>query len=113
MKALAKELNLPVLVLAQLNRDPDKNASPDALPKLSHLRESGAIEQDADIVAFLHRKRDESKDLPADQSVEAKLIVEKNRNGRTGIVPLFFFPAWTEFTAASPYTQADEPPMHK
>ena len=118
LKALAKELNLPVLVLAQLNRDPDKNASAsrdgaEPLPKLSHLRESGAIEQDADVVAFLHRKRDDAKDLPPDQSVEAKLIVEKNRNGRTGIVPLFFFRAWTEFTAASPYTQADEPPTRK
>ena len=102
-----------MLVLAQLNRDIDKNASPDALPKLSHLRESGAIEQDADVVAFLHRKRDEAKDLPPDQSVEAKLIVEKNRNGKTGIVPLFFFPARTEFTAASPYTAADEPPARQ
>lgn len=113
LKSLAKELNIPVLVLAQLNRDIDKNASPDALPKLSHLRESGAIEQDADVVAFLHRKRDEAKDLPPDQSVEAKLIVEKNRNGKTGIVPLFFFPARTEFTAASPYTAADEPPTRQ
>ena len=64
-------------------------------------------------MAFLHRKRDDAKDLPPDQSVEAKLIVEKNRNGRTGIVPLFFFPARMEFTAASPYTREDEPPMRK
>ena len=109
LKALAKDLNIPVLVLAQLNRDIDKNSNPDALPQLSHLRESGAIEQDADIVAFLHRKRDEAKDLPDDQSVDAKLIVEKNRNGRTGIVPLLFFPSRMEFTAASPYTDENAP----
>ena len=109
LKALAKELNLPVLVLAQLNREIDKNARPDAKPKLSHLRESGAIEQDADVVAFLHRNRDEAKDLPPGQSTKAELIIEKNRNGEIGLVNLLFFPHRTEFCPASPHSEDEIP----
>ena len=112
LKQIAKDLNIPVLVLAQLNRDVDKsmpNASP--LPKLNHLRESGAIEQDADIVAFLHRDRDKAKEvLTENQSVDALFIVEKNRNGRTGIIKLNFFPAITRFEVASKYNDGDGPP---
>ncbi len=108
IKSLAKDLNIPVLVLAQLNREVDKTAGAGARPKLSHLRESGAIEQDADIVAFLHRDRDQAKEISSpDQSVEAELIIEKNRNGRTGIVKLNFFPVKMEFTAAAPYSEED------
>ena len=105
IKKLAKDLNIPILVLAQLNREGEKNAAGAKEPrepqhKLSNLRESGAIEQDADVVIFLDRKRDEAKDLTAEQSfagVPAKLIVEKNRNGQTGIVPLKFRPGLMEF----------------
>ena len=109
LKALAKELNIPVLVLAQLNREVDKNARADARPKLSHLRESGAIEQDADVVAFLHRNRDEMKDLPRGQSTKAELIIEKNRNGQIGLVNLLFFPYRTEFCPASPHSEDEIP----
>ena len=101
IKKLAKDLNIPVLVLAQLNREIDKNSSPNARPKLAHLRESGAIEQDADIVTFLHRNRDDTKNN-AVTSVEAEWIVEKNRNGRTGVVKLLFYPARMEFVPAAP-----------
>ena len=101
IKKLAKDLNIPVLVLAQLNREIDKNASPNARPKLAHLRESGAIEQDADIVTFLHRNRDDAKN-DAVTSVDAEWIVEKNRNGRTGVVKLLFYPARMEFMQAAP-----------
>ena len=101
IKKLAKDLNIPVLVLAQLNREVDKNSSPNARPKLAHLRESGAIEQDADIVTFLHRNRDDTKNN-AVTSVEAEWIVEKNRNGRTGVVKLLFYPARMEFVPAAP-----------
>ena len=101
IKKLAKDLNIPVLVLAQLNREIDKNSSPNARPKLAHLRESGAIEQDADIVTFLHRNRDDAKNNAA-TSVEAEWIVEKNRNGRTGVVKLLFYPARMEFVPAAP-----------
>ena len=72
IKGLAKELNVPVIVLAQLNRQAEQQEK----PKLSHLRESGAIEQDADIVMFLHRERDPQKD-PSIESIESQLIVEK------------------------------------
>lgn len=105
IKKLAKDLAIPVLVLAQLNREIDKNASPNARPKLAHLRESGSIEQDADIVAFLHRNRDDAKGLADGASVEAELIVEKNRNGRTGVVKLLFYPSRIEFVAAAPADQ--------
>ncbi|MBP5181597.1 MAG: replicative DNA helicase [Lentisphaeria bacterium] len=105
IKKLAKDLNIPILVLAQLNREGEKNAAAakearEPQHKLSNLRESGAIEQDADVVIFLDRKRDEAKDLTAEQSfagVPAKLIVEKNRNGQTGVVPLKFRPGLMEF----------------
>ena len=113
LKALAKELNIPVLVLAQLNREIDKNARPDAKPKLSHLRESGAIEQDADVVAFLHRNRDEAKDLPRGQSTKAEVIIEKNRNGQIGVVNLLFFPYRTEFCPASPHSEDEIPESAK
>ncbi len=113
LKQLAKELRVPVLVLAQLNRDVEKNASGNSRPKLSHLRESGAIEQDADVVAFLHRERDKARDASeaAKQAgLEAELIVEKNRNGATGIVKLRFFPNYMEFVCASRYDESDRPP---
>ncbi|MCP4176499.1 MAG: replicative DNA helicase [bacterium] len=92
VKALAKELDVPVVVLAQLNRQAEQQDR----PKLSHLRESGAIEQDADIVMFLHRERDTQKDI-SQESIEAELIIEKNRNGQTGIAKLLFFPKITTF----------------
>jgi len=101
IKSLAKELNIPIVVLAQLNREAEKTGGE---PKLSHLRESGAIEQDADIVAFLHRERDTQKDSShefLEKGIEAKLIIEKNRNGRTGIVDLLFFPKLMRFTSKS------------
>ena len=102
IKKLAKDLNVPVLVLAQLNREVDKNSSPNARPKLAHLRESGAIEQDADIVTFLHRNREDTKNAAPGTSVEAEWIIEKNRNGRTGVVKLLFYPARMEFVPAAP-----------
>ena len=110
IKTLAKDLNIPVLVLAQLNREVDKTAGAGARPKLAHLRESGTIEQDADIVTFLHRNRDDAKEISsAEQSVEAEWIIEKNRNGRTGILKLLFFPTKMEFIPAAPYKEEDCP----
>lgn len=88
LKAVAMELNVPVLALAQLNRSADESS----VPKISHLRESGGIENDADVVALLHRperltKDPEKKDKLAGQ---AFLYVEKNRNGGTGDIELQF-----------------------
>lgn len=103
IKKLAKDLKIPVLVLAQLNREVDKNAGNKPLrPKLAHLRESGTIEQDADIVTFLHRDREESKTVADGAGVEAEWIIEKNRNGRTGNLKLLFYPSRMEFVPAAP-----------
>ena len=111
IKALAKDLKIPVLVLAQLNREVDKSNGPAGMrPKLAHLRESGTIEQDADIVTFLHRNRDDAKEVSdPNQSVKAEWIVEKNRNGRTGVIELNFFPTRMEFLPAAPYDEEDCP----
>jgi len=83
LKSIAKELEIPVLCLAQLNRQIESRD--DKRPRLSDLRESGAIEQDADIVAFLHRPQAYNSD---DSPGEATLIVAKHRNGKTGNVRL-------------------------
>ncbi len=110
IKALAKELNIPIVVLAQLNREVEKSAT--GTPKLSHLRESGAIEQDADIVAFLHRDRDEQKDKSAEYNIKglpSKLIIEKNRNGQTGSIELLFFPNIMKFVCSSRMHDDDVP----
>jgi replicative DNA helicase len=85
LKLIAGELGVPVLVLSQLNRQAE--GRPDKRPMLSDLRESGAIEQDADVVLLLHRP--EFYD-PNDRPGEAELIVAKNRNGRTGTIRLAY-----------------------
>ena len=102
VKGLAKELDIPVVVLAQLNRQAEQQER----PKLSQLRESGAIEQDADVVMFLHRDRDAQKDS-TQECIDAEIIVEKNRNGQTGIADLVFFPSIMKFESKSRY--GDEP----
>lgn len=91
LKALAKELKIPVLALAQLNRDVEKRE--DKRPMLSDLRESGAIEQDADLIMFIHRKKDDDYAKPG----SAELIIDKHRNGQTGRVHLRYIPAFTRF----------------
>ena len=70
---------------------------------------SFAIEQDADIVCFLHRNRDDSKNLAEGDSTEAEWIIEKNRNGQTGMVKLFFYPSRMEFEVASPMSDQFAP----
>ena len=103
MKALARELNLPVIVLSQLNRGPEGRESTQHRPRMSDLRESGSIEQDADVVMLLHRedyyKRQEDKDFEPDNTAE--LIIAKQRNGPTGTVKLIFMEKITRFENAS------------
>ena len=94
LKIMAKELNVPVLCLSQLSRANEKRE--DKRPMLSDLRESGAIEQDADIVMFLYRE-DYYKEDTENKNI-AECIVAKNRHGETGKVPLRFMPEYTTFS---------------
>jgi replicative DNA helicase len=99
IKALAKELNLPIIVIAQLNRQPDARAKEGGRPRLSDLRESGSIEQDADLVGLLVRPEYYETDDEAklERAGEAELIIAKQRNGPTGDVPLTFLKQYTRF----------------
>jgi replicative DNA helicase len=99
IKALAKELALPIIVIAQLNRQPDARAKEGGRPRLSDLRESGSIEQDADLVGLLVRPEYYETDDEAKQerAGEAELIIAKQRNGPTGDVPLTFLKQYTRF----------------
>ncbi len=96
LKSLSKELNCPILSLAQLSREADKRA--DHKPILSDLRESGAIEQDADVVMLLYREDYYDEEVEPNQ---AKIIFAKHRNGATGTVDLFFNKQCTTFTDLS------------
>ncbi|MBX3443078.1 MAG: replicative DNA helicase [Planctomyces sp.] len=97
LKFLAKDLHVPVIALAQLNRGVEQRE--DKRPRLADLRESGAIEQDADIVMFLHRP--DAYD-PGDRPGEADLIVAKNRSGPIGTVPLVWMREMLKFGDKSP-----------
>src|SRR3989475_5560305 len=97
MKGLAKELNVPIVVLSQLSRAPE--ARSDHRPQLSDLRESGALEQDADVVVFIYRQDQyvDKTQPPTDNQGIAELIIGKQRNGPTGVVRLAFIREFTRF----------------
>jgi replicative DNA helicase len=97
LKGLAKELNVPIVLLSQLSRAPESRS--DHRPQLSDLRESGALEQDADVVIFIYREEmylDKGEPPPDSQGV-AELIIAKQRNGPTGVVKLAFIREFTRF----------------
>ena len=97
MKVMAKELNIPIVCLSQLNRENEKRAKNDRRPQLSDLRESGSIEQDADIVMGLYRDDyyNEESEIPN----IAECIILKNRRGETGTVQLRWDPEFTNFSS--------------
>jgi replicative DNA helicase len=99
IKALAKELELPIIVIAQLNRQPDTRAKEGGRPRLSDLRESGSIEQDADLVGLLVRAEyyAEDEEEKKENEGKAQLIIAKQRNGPTGDVRLTFLKQYTRF----------------
>ncbi len=90
LKAIARELNIPVIALSQLSRASEARVP--AIPKLSDLRESGSIEQDADVVLFIYRKAMDKglKDVPPAEKKIAEIHIAKHRNGPTGVIELFF-----------------------
>ncbi|KKT46613.1 MAG: Replicative DNA helicase [Parcubacteria group bacterium GW2011_GWC2_44_17] len=89
LKSIARELEIPVLALSQLSRAVESRTI--AVPKLADLRESGSIEQDADVVMFIYRKSmDKSRDCPPEERSIAEIHIAKHRNGPTGIIKLFF-----------------------
>ncbi len=109
LKALAKELDVPIIALSQVNREVTKREGEEAKrPQLSDLRESGAIEQDADIVCFLHRpeyyKIYQSNDNTQDYRGKAEFIIAKHRNGALDIVQLKFKPEFTRFMNLDDYS---------
>jgi replicative DNA helicase len=113
LKALARELDVPVVALSQLSRAPEQRT--DRRPQLSDLRESGSIEQDSDLVMFLYRP--EYYLGPQDKEGnniegQTELIIAKQRNGPTGTVPLYFNKAYTRFdsvASAGGATSAHDP----
>ncbi len=108
LKELARNLNVPVLALSQLSRKNEDKSRADNKPQLSDLRESGSIEQDADVVALIHRDGYYKRDDPALQH-KATLIIAKQRNGPVGDVDLSFFGEYTLFTNPAPENVAMGP----
>ena len=110
LKLMSKELKVPILVLSQLSRAPETRQG-DHRPQLSDLRESGSIEQDADIVAFIFREEIYKPDR-ADLRGLADLMLAKQRNGPTGVIKLVFLHTLTKFeNAAADLEEADEAPF--
>ena len=106
LKFLAKEMNIPVIALAQLNRGVESRTGPDKRPRLSDLRESGSIEQDADVVLMLHRPEVYEPDNPEVKGL-AEVIIAKNRSGPVGTVRLTWRNEFLRFENWSGFNEPD------
>lgn len=113
LKGIARELDIPVVALSQLSRVVEQ--SKPAIPKLSHLRESGSIEQDADVVMFIYRKAADRnyalEDISPDERYIAEVHIAKHRNGPTGLVKLMFHEATTSFRNLETHLSAPGQPQ--
>jgi replicative DNA helicase len=109
LKFLARDLGIPVIALSQLSRRVEDKARSDGRPQLSDLRESGSLEQDADLVAFIFREAASRPHDPSLDQKKAEIILAKQRQGPTGVVPVHFDPELTLF--ANLDTSGDEPPQ--
>ena len=98
LKAIAKELQIPVVALSQLNRALEQR--PNKRPLMADLRESGSIEQDADLIVFIYR--DEVYNPETSEKGKAEIIVGKHRNGSTGMIQLAFQGPWLRFVNLAP-----------
>jgi replicative DNA helicase len=111
IKALAKELNVPIIVLSQLNRELEKDKS--RKPRLSDLRESGSIEQDADLVGLLYRPNagddEDGTATEENDGIPINFLIAKQRNGPTGDVHLTFLKPYTRFETATKFSDDDVP----
>ena len=99
LKSLARELNIPIVALCQVSRDSEGKE-----PTLANLRDSGSIEQDADVVMFIHRERKATDNK--DEAIEAKILLAKQRNGPIGNVDLIFLPQYAKFEGRAEDEQA-------
>ena len=97
LKALAKEINIPVVALSQLSRAVEARSQRDFRPQLSDLRESGALEQDSDLILFLYRQSVYKEDLAPDEANIAEVIIGKQRNGPIGTIKVVFLPQYARF----------------
>src|SRR5215471_7608750 len=109
LKALAKELNVPVVALSQLSRAVEARQARDFKPQLSDLRESGALEQDSDLILFLYRGSQYKEDLPPDEKNIAEVIIGKQRNGPVGTVKVVFLPQYARFVKFAEHHRQPQP----